>query len=244
MNIEVNINPPPAWKFFLTFENSVVGRCPEGWGKRMARCLGAQQQTSAYHLVFCETYNEFTRLEHQQMVFFLNVIWVLSFCLGLFPALSLCKDVCGSLHDLSDRDDVQEVRDREMLLCGWWDRSALAKCPARQLPTASSKGCSEPLPQKCGRICTWAAPWVLGGAGEPFTSSPEINGCPDVSCLSPAGKLGCHWCAEVGQQENNTLEGEEDIQGQCHSCELRSWARWCGRQYPSPSFPSSLATTL
>lgn len=173
--------------------------------------------------------------------FFLNVIWVLWFRLGLFPALSLCKDVCGSLNDLSDRDDLQGVWDWGMLPCGWWDRSALAKCPAWQLPTGS---CSEPLPQRCGKILTWGVPPALGGAGEPLTSSPEINGPPDVSCVSPAGTLGCHWCAEVGQQGNNTLEREEEIQGQCHWCELRSWARWCGRQYPSPSFPSSLAMTL
>lgn len=176
--------------------------------------------------------------------FFLNVIWVLWFHWGLFPTLSLCKDVYGSLHDLSDRDDLQGAHGRERLPYGWWDKSVLAKCPAWRLPIGSWRGCSGPLPQKRGRICTWDAPWGLGGAGELFTSSPEINGCSDVSSVSPAGTLGCHWFAKVEQQGNITLERDEELQGQCSWCELRRWARWYGRQYPSPSLPSSLATSV
>lgn len=133
------------------------------------------------------------------------------------------------------------IWDKEMLPCGWWERSALAKCPSWHLPIGSWRSCSGPLPQKCGRICLWGAPWGLGRASVPFTSIPEINGCPDASCVSPAGTMGCHWCAKVGQQRNNTLEGEEEVQRQCCWCDLRSCARWCGRQHPSHPFPSSLA---
>lgn len=204
-------------------------------------CLGTLQQSSAWSLVLCGNHNEFTRLDHQWIIF---SKCNLSFMVSLFLTLSLCKDVHGSLHDLSNRDDLQGTWDGEMLPCGWWDRSALAKCPAWQLPMGSWRDCSGPLPQKRGRICMWGAPWGLGGASEPFASSPEINGCPDVSHGSPPEAPGCPWCTTVGQEGNIILEGEEEIQGQCCWCERRSWARWCGRQYPSPSFPSSLATTL